>query len=206
MPRPDESSPAPAPIGPETPSLDLLTRAQTGDREALNLLFGRYMPSLKRWASGRLPRWARDISDTTDLVQDTLLQTFRKIELFRPEREGALQAYLRSAVLNRIRDEFRRRHRRGAKIEIPVDHPGPEPSPYEITAASQLYGVYDAALQRLRPGDRDLIVSRLELGMTYDEITAAVGKSNPNATRSAVVRAIVRLSEEMRRIREERGE
>ena len=59
-------------------------------------------------ASGRLPRWARDTADTQDLVQETLFQTFKKIEKFEARGEGALFAYLRQAILNRIRDELRR--------------------------------------------------------------------------------------------------
>ena len=38
------------------PSLTLLSRAQEGDRGALETLIARYRPRLQRWASGRLPR------------------------------------------------------------------------------------------------------------------------------------------------------
>ena len=93
---------------PAESSLDLLERARAGDASALDALMARHLPRLRRWASGRLPRWARDVADTQDLVQDTLLQTFKRIDRFEPRGEGALQAYLRQGVLNRIRDEYRR--------------------------------------------------------------------------------------------------
>jgi len=70
-------------------TLSLLERARAGDQDALNDLFARYAPPLRRWASGRLPRWARDLSDTPDLVQETLLNTFRNIEGFEFRDEGA---------------------------------------------------------------------------------------------------------------------
>ena len=89
----------------------LLERAKQGSREALDSLFARHLPLLRRWAHGRLPRWARDIADTSDLVQETVLQTFKRIEAFEPRGDGALQAYLRQAVLNRIRNEFRSKAR-----------------------------------------------------------------------------------------------
>jgi hypothetical protein len=38
----------------------LLARARAGDDRALEPMFARYLPRLRRWASGRLPRWARD--------------------------------------------------------------------------------------------------------------------------------------------------
>ena len=66
----------------------LLERARGGDREALDVLFARHIPMLRRWASGRLPRWTRDIADTQDLVQETALHAFRRIEAFEPRGEG----------------------------------------------------------------------------------------------------------------------
>lgn len=87
-------------------TFSLIERARAGDKQALERLFARH---LERWATGRLPKWARDLADTDDLVQDTLLRTFKKIESFEPRRVGALQAYLRNAVLNRLRDELRRK-------------------------------------------------------------------------------------------------
>jgi RNA polymerase sigma-70 factor (ECF subfamily) len=96
----------------------LIERARAGDREAMDALFARCLPSLRRWASGRLPRWARDGTDTQDLVQETALRVFRRIGDFEAERPGALQAYLRQAVMNRIRNELRRVDRRGTATEV----------------------------------------------------------------------------------------
>ena len=76
-------------------TLSLLTRARAGDDEALNDLFARYVPVLQRWATGRLPQWARDLTETHDLVQDVLLRSFKKVEGFEHRGEGAFQAYLR---------------------------------------------------------------------------------------------------------------
>src|ERR1700752_2019945 len=100
------------PRPPEESSLALLERARAGDRDALDALMARHLPRLRRWASGRLPQGARDVADTQDLVQDTLLQTFKRIGQFESRGEGALQAYLRQGILNRIRDEHRRAGRR----------------------------------------------------------------------------------------------
>jgi RNA polymerase sigma-70 factor (ECF subfamily) len=89
-------------------TVDLLARARNGDREALENLFARQIPLLKRWASGRLPRWARDIADTSDLVQESMLETFKRLDAFEPRGAGALQAYLRQALVNRLRNQLRR--------------------------------------------------------------------------------------------------
>src|SRR5687768_9791600 len=86
-------------------TVDLLTRARDGDRQALETLFERHMDLLRRWASGRLPQWARSAMDTVDLVQETMIGTLRNLENFEPRGEGALQAYLRQALINRIRSQ-----------------------------------------------------------------------------------------------------
>src|SRR5688572_6587085 len=61
-------------------SLTLFERARAGDRRAVEVLIARYLPRMRRWATGRLPPWARDMADTHDLVQETLFQTFRRID------------------------------------------------------------------------------------------------------------------------------
>ena len=48
---------------------DLVERVKRGEQEALDRLFTRQLPALRRWARGRLPRRMRDLQDTDDLVQ-----------------------------------------------------------------------------------------------------------------------------------------
>lgn len=179
-------------------SVDLLEYARAGRQDALDMLFARYLAPLRRWASGRLPRWARDIADTQDLVQDTLLRTFRRMELFEPEHSGALERYLRQAVMNRIRDEFRRTRRRQVPTAIDSQHPDAAPSPLDQAMRTELFADYEAALARLRIDERDAVVGRLEMDLSYEELADTLGKPNANAARSAVVRAIVHLAQEMR--------
>ena len=177
----------------------LLERARAGDAGALDRLFARHVRPLRRWISGRLPRWARDMADTDDLVQDALLQTFKRIESFEPRRVGALQAYLRQAVLNRVRDELRRKGRRPESTDIEgLELPGEE-SPLELAIGREAIEKYERALQRLRPEDREAIIARLELGYTYEELAVALGKSSWDAARKTAERALVRLAEEMKR-------
>src|SRR5438067_5828056 len=114
---PDDKSQPPS-------SVTLRQRAQAGDREALDSLIARYLPRLERWASGRLPQWARDMAETQDLVQESLFQTFKRIEKFEARGEGALQAYLRQAILNRIREELRRAKRRPPRTELDAQAEG----------------------------------------------------------------------------------
>jgi RNA polymerase sigma-70 factor (ECF subfamily) len=175
-----------------------LQRARLGDEEARNTLFARYLPSLRRWARGRLPRWTRDLRDTEDVVQETLLQTFKRIEVFQPRHQGALEGYLRQALMNRVRDEVRRVGRRGATSEIEDDvHADSAASPLEEAIGQQALERYEAALARLRPEEREVVIARVELGQSYQQIAEGHAKASADAARMAVSRALVRLAEEM---------
>jgi|SRR6185437_14850393 len=176
---------------------DLLQRARHGDTDALNELFSRYLPSLRRWARGRLPRWTRDVRDTDDVVQETLIQTLKHLGSFEPRHEGALQAYLRQALVNRVRDEVRRVGRHAIPDAIVDEHPDVSASPLEEAIGREALERYEGALHRLRPDEREVIIARVELGQSYQQIAAGHGKASADAARMAVSRALVRLAEEM---------
>jgi len=179
-------------------SLDLLERAKGGDRHALDILIARYLPRLRRWAHGRLPSWARDLAETQDLVQETVFKAFTQVERFEIRGEGALQAYLRQALLNRIRTEMRRAGRRPLAGALDPQTEDAGPSPLEAAIGREAVERYEDGLSRLRPEDREAIIGRLELGLTNEELADALGKPTPNAARMAVERALLRLAKEMR--------
>lgn len=178
-------------------SLVLLQRARSGDEAARNELCARYLPRLRRWAHGRLPLWAREHLDTEDIVQDTLLQSVRRLDAFTPQHERAFCAYVCEALRNRLRDVVRRAARRPAGEPVSADAPAPDPSPLEQAVGSQMLRRYESALGRLRESDRELVLARVELNLEYGEIADLLGKSSVAAARVAVSRALLRLGEEM---------
>jgi len=179
-------------------SLALLERVRLGDKDALDALLRRYVPALRRWARGRLPRWARDLADTEDLVQETVVRGLRNLPTFEYRHEGALQAYFRQAVLNRIRDECRRVAKRPAIDDLDERLPDGGASPLEAAIGAHAVARYEAALERLAAEDREAIVARLEMGYSYAEIATMTGRPSPDAARMAVSRALLRLAEELR--------
>jgi RNA polymerase sigma-70 factor (ECF subfamily) len=176
---------------------DLLARAQGGDEDALNRLFERHIPLLKRWASGRLPRWARQVADTSDLVQETIVATLRNLPSFERRGDGALQAYLRQALINRVRNEMRKATLRPAPNQIDSQLPHDGASPLEAAIGSQTLERYESALTRLSEDDREAIVTRVEFGLSYAEVAEVLGKPSADAARMAVVRALLKLEKEM---------
>jgi RNA polymerase sigma-70 factor (ECF subfamily) len=139
------------------------------------------------------------MTDTQDLVQETLLSAFKKLEGFEFRGQGALQAYLRQALMNRVRDEIRRFGRRGMPSALDSQTADARPSPLEEAIGRQGAERYERALARLGEDDRETLVARLEMGCTYEEMATALGKPSPEAARKAAKRALLRLIAEMKR-------
>jgi RNA polymerase sigma-70 factor (ECF subfamily) len=188
-------------------TVHLVARAKAGDPGALEQLFDRHYRPLRRWAAGRLPSWARQLTDTDDLVQNALLQTFKRMDHFDPRGVGSLQAYLRRAVINGLRDELRRRGREPEALNL--DASGGEDvlvvqgeSPLEQAIGRENLERYETALARLRPEEREAIIGRIEMGYTFQELADVLGRPSADAARKATERALIRLAEEMSRARE----
>jgi len=175
----------------------LLGRVRDGDDGARDELVRRLLPRLRRWAHGRLPQYARDLADTDDLVQVTLLRALDHVSEFEPQREGAFLAYLRRIVLNAVRDELRRAARRPARTELGETLPQPGPSVVEQAIGRETVEAYEAALATLPEEQREAVIMRVEFGYTYPEIAEALGRPSANAARMAVSRALLRVAEVM---------
>ena len=179
-------------------TLELIVRARTGDRMAVEALLQRCLPPLKRWAHGRLPAVARGYFDTNDLVQEAALHLVKRLDVFEPQHVGALQAYLRQSVINRIRDEIRRVSRQPPPVELPDDEPSDRTSPLEAAILAESYEHYRKALKHLGPRERELIVARVEIQWSLAEIAHRFQIRTVDAARMAVTRAIRRLTLSMR--------
>lgn len=176
----------------------LLALARGGDLPARERLFQRYLPILSRWAHRRLPATSRDLLETNDLVQLTLLRAFMRLEEFEHRGEGAFLAYLRRILLNAIRDEIRKASRARQRVELDEDLPDPGPSLVEELVGRDTLLSYEAALNSLPPEQQEIIILRIEMGFTYQAIADAIGKPSSDAARMMVTRTLVRLQEAMR--------
>jgi RNA polymerase sigma factor (sigma-70 family) len=183
--------------GPES-TVELLARARAGDAAALDEVFARAIPLLTRWASGRLPRWTRDMIDTDDLVQETVVNTLKHIDVFEYRADSALQAYLRQAVMNRIRNEIRRAMRHPAPAPLDSGAADAGLSPLEELIGKQAVEAYDEAMTALEPEEREAIIGRIELGLSYAELATAMGRPSADAARMAVARAMLKLAKQLK--------
>ena len=175
-------------------TVELLARARNGDQRALDQIFAREIPRLTRWARGRLPQWARQGLDTDDLVQETVVETLKRINVFEHRGDAALQAYLRQAVMNRIRNEIRRERRHPSLHELGSNARAADVSPLETLIGKETVEAYDLAMEQLEPREREAIIGRVELDLSYRELAEALGRPSPDAARMAVGRALLKLA------------
>lgn len=175
----------------------LLGRIRAGDARAREALFARYLPILRRWAHQRLPRRARDLSDTDDLVQVTLVRAFRRIETFEHRGEGAFLAYLRHILVNVIRDELRRADVRPVREGLDDSLPSRTPSPVEEVMGRERLERFERALETLSPEHREAVILRIEFGFSHQQVAEAIGKPTANAARMTVSRALLELARTM---------
>ena len=172
----------------------LLSLIHSGDERARERLMARYLPVLRRWAHGRLPQSARDLNDTNDLVQITLMSAMKNIDRFESRHEGALLAYLRTSLLNAVRGELRRVGRHGVNAPLPDDDELREHVVATPRLDSDQWLDYESALAKLSERKREAVLLRLEFGFSYAEIAAAIESPSEAAASMMVSRALVELA------------
>lgn len=178
-------------------SFELMQRAKAGDSPSLDRLLSRYRPRLQRWCSGRLPRYARDFTDTEDLVQESLMGLVRTFDTFDYRGEWSIQAFLRKAATNRIRDAMRRFGSRPSAVELSESLASATLSPLEEAMGQEAFGRYLRALDALDDEEREAVIARVELGCSHAEVMQLVDKPSPEAARMFVARALTRLATKM---------
>jgi len=190
-----------SPDGDEPESIPfLIERAQNGDQEALDRLFERCYPVIRRLAHGRLPDSIRGEKDTSDLVQITFLRALRGLKGFQSRWEDAWLIYLRRILFNHLRDEVRRAKRLPEREVYPDDDgpsaiESPEPAPLDKAVVQERVLAYRVALMRLSPPEREAVILRLEQGERYDKIAAMLGLPSKDAARMMVNRSIARIAD-----------
>lgn len=176
----------------------LLLKVKNGDAKAQDRLCAIYIPILTKWAHGRLPSYARELSDTDDLVQNTLISALKRIDSFESVREGAFLNYLRKAMLNNIRMEIRSSH---SAIKDNLDKANnsidPNASLLEHAIGLETLENYEAALMKLDEIEREAVILRVEFGYEYLQIATAIEANSANAACMKVTRALAKLAKSM---------
>jgi RNA polymerase sigma-70 factor (ECF subfamily) len=105
---------------------ELIARATSGDRSALERLLLMHYPGLSRHVVGKLPGSAQGTVSAEDILQEAFIQAFRDIRKFQPHSDRSFSAWLRAIAENRLRDTLKvlRRKKRGGgfrRVHGPAD-------------------------------------------------------------------------------------
>jgi len=175
-----------------------LERAQEGDGEAFRMLVERYSHEMFRLAY----RLTGSEADAEDVVQETFLSAFRRIDRY--DSRARFSSWLYAIASNRAIDLLRRRKRwRSTAVEPTEQHaplvseqPGPERSAY----GGEIRERVNRALESLTPRERVAFTLRHHEGMSIDEIGRVMGLRS-SATKNHIFRAVRKLRARLQPLR-----
>lgn len=174
-------------------------RTLAGDRDAYRVLVERYSLYLYRLAY----RMTGNAHDAEEVVQEAFLRAYQKLSQFAGNSNFGTWVYRIAAnyAIDRIRqrnvEEARhappsRPAEDGTKVDTMAMIKDPSASPEHLAGSAELAAKMQQALDSLTPAERTAIVMRHWEGCAIEEI-AAVLKSNSNATKNTVFRAVAKL-------------
>ena len=164
---------------------ELIDAWRNGDEEAATELVHRHGPALARFLGA-----AGGGDEVDDLVQDTFLRAFRRIETFRGG--SSFRTWLMTIGSNLLKDSWRRRK---GRVVIPLDarelvDEGSDP--HGDAVAGDIAERVGRCVRRLPRLQRDVFLLRAQQGLEYQEIAGALGTTE-GAARVHYHHAVKRL-------------
>jgi RNA polymerase sigma-70 factor (ECF subfamily) len=195
---------------PRAPDTDFLVeRARRGDASARQELLARHRDRLRRMVGVHLDRWLAARVDPSDVVQEALAEAANRLSDYLRERPIPFYPWLRQLAWDRL-IELQRRHVGAARRSVAREEPGvlnlPDESaaelaerlvdhassPSEHALREELRARVRRALERLAPGDREVLVLRHLEQLSTAETASVLGLSQA-AVKSRHLRALQRL-------------
>src|SRR5213082_3799237 len=160
------SDPAPAADSPS--DAELLARVGDRDREAFEVLYGRYVRSVFGLALRKLG----DRGHAEDAVQEAFAAIWRSASTYRPER-GAAGGWLYTVARNAVVDRLRRN---GPSVDAELPElASAEPGPAQQAEDSDVAWRVHRALKELQPREREVIELAYWSGMSQSEVADYLG-------------------------------
>jgi RNA polymerase sigma-70 factor (ECF subfamily) len=150
---------------------DLLERLRTGDTSAFDAIFRTWYGPLV----GTAERMLRDRAVAEELVQDVMLELWRRRETLTPD--GSAQAYLFQATRNRVLNHLR--HLKIEQRSEPEIRGDSSPTPHADAAVveEELDVAVQRAVQSLPDRCREVFELSRVHGLKYAEIARTLGIS-----------------------------
>jgi RNA polymerase sigma-70 factor (ECF subfamily) len=172
---------------------ELLARVGEHDREAFEILYGRYVRPVFSLALRKL----HDRGHAEDAVQEAFAAIWRSASTYRPER-GAAGGWLYTVARNAIVDRLRR-NGPAADGELPELVSG-DPGPAQQAEDAEVSWRVHRALEELEPREREVIELAYWSGMSQSEVAEYLGLplgTVKTRTRSGLARLATELEGEV---------
>lgn len=182
-----EDEPAGAPQGDD----EVLAALARGDRRgALMICARQHGPALGRLCMALTGSQA----DAEDLAQETLLEAHKALDGWR--QDGSLRAFLMTIARRKCARHLERRARRTAKLRLvhDADRTPISAEAEKLVLLRQRAERARAALETIRPSERETLLLRFAAGLSFREVAIACGIDEA-AARKRVSRPIARLRE-----------
>jgi RNA polymerase sigma-70 factor (ECF subfamily) len=187
----------------------LLDRARSGDASAREALFQRCRAYVGYLAKSHVDSWLMPKVDSSDLIQQTLMEAYEAFPTFTGNTEGEWLGFLKRILKNNATDFVRRfgAAKRRAALEVAIGgggqsslfRPGPllvdqGDSPSAIVLQREQEIEVANALEQLPEDYQQVIILRSLQRLPFDEVAEQMNRSRP-ATQMLYMRAVRRLTE-----------
>jgi RNA polymerase sigma-70 factor, ECF subfamily len=176
-----------------TNEAELVARAGAGDEEARSAVLALIRPGVARYCRARLGRFGGGYDAADDVAQDVCLAVLSALPRFR-DQGRPFSAFVFGIAAHKVADAQRAAMR--GRVVTPMDtlpdRPDPNPGPEQQALASDLARRLSSLLDRLTEPQRELVVLRVAVGLTAEEVGAVLGMTAA-AVRVAQSRALQRL-------------
>lgn len=195
-----------------TVTIDLLHRAQDGNKEALNRLFDRYYERVRRIVRLRLGNKLRQRVESGDILQETFVAAVGDFDRFEVRDEASFINWLSKIAERQViaAADYHGAKKRSMSKEVPLvprdsssqvgyDPPGSDPAPLDELDRVEQTRLVEECIETLSDTYRELIILRNYAGMSWDDVAEETGRPSAAAARMMHAKAMVELGKEMRR-------
>jgi RNA polymerase sigma-70 factor (ECF subfamily) len=165
------------PSGVDESDLELVRRAQRGERGAFDLLVLRYQHKVVKLVA----RLLRDPAEAEDVAQEAFVKAYRALGSFRGD--SAFYTWLYRIAVNTARNAMAARQRRPLEYETDLSE-GEQSSlesrmrhsdtPEAVVLTEEIRGTVNRAVEMLPEDLRTAIILREVEGLSYEEIAEAM--------------------------------
>ena len=187
---------------------DLVAAAQRGEPGAMDHLLRHHLDDVRAFVRLQVGPELRARESCSDLVQSLCREVLEDLPGFEYRGSGSFRHWLFTAALNKVRQKhnFHTAQKRDVAREVPLEGVGAGSdgrglydslctlgaTPSEVAVAHEQLERIEAAMEKLPPDYRQVLILARLVGLSHTKVAAEMGRTE-NAVRTLLSRAKLRL-------------